>query len=115
MLMYNMVDLSRNAKAVVESVVKEGGALISSNGKPKAMMISAMGLDSIEADKMLWRLRMEKAIADAHRASIEAGTDKMTMDEINEMIAEVRAEAHAERETAGQTAIGRHNVKLQAV
>jgi len=71
---------------------KEHDLVVTSNGKPKALMISVGEEDFEETLTAIRRARAMEAVRSMQRRAAEAGLDKMTPDEIDAEIAAARAE-----------------------
>ena len=95
MRLYNMAELSRNAKSVVDTVAEEGSAVITSNGTPKTLMINIADGDFMELASLVRRILLEQAITATQLESTKRGTDNLSLDEINALIDEARTAAAA--------------------
>jgi len=93
MKLYNMAELSRNAKSVVESVTTDGSAVITSNGTPKTLMLNIEGSDLAQLISLARRMLLEQAITTTQIESAKRGMDQLSLDEINALIADARAAA----------------------
>lgn len=69
---------------------KEKDLIITSRGKPVALLTSIEGEDVVEELEVLRRLRALRALDNIHRRSVAAGTDKITDKEIETEIEAVR-------------------------
>ncbi|MCK5269601.1 MAG: type II toxin-antitoxin system Phd/YefM family antitoxin [Sedimentisphaerales bacterium] len=64
--------------------------VIISNGKPVAILLSVCEDDLEESLKAIRQARALTALEAMQRSSVQAGTDRMTLSEINEEIKSVR-------------------------
>jgi prevent-host-death family protein len=85
-------ELRINTAEVWEKLDKEKDLIITSNGKPIALMtgIAASNLENVLA--AVRRARGEWAIRQMRRSSQEKGTSKMAMSEIDEEVRKARQE-----------------------
>ena len=86
-------DLRLNPKQVWKKLRKEGFGIVTLNGKPQFLLSSIEPSQVEEALYLFRRIRAEMAIEAIGRQAREKGLDKMTMEEIDEVIQEVRREA----------------------
>jgi len=86
---------SRSGRSWAE-LGREREVVITSNGRPIAIL-SAVTEDNLEESlTAIRRARAMTAVAAMQQASVEAGTDRMTLDDINAVIAaERKARKHA--------------------
>jgi len=90
-------ELRTNTKELWETLDAQREVVLTNNGKPRAVVIST---DPAELEETLFMIRSARAKAAwyAIRAQSEAnGTGDMSLDEINEIIAETRAEMRAQK------------------
>lgn len=88
-------DLRSKSAKIQQELPKEKEMILTSNGKPIAIL-SATSAERIEESlAMLRRLRAMEAVDLMQRHSVEAGTDRMSLKEINKEIAAVRKERQA--------------------
>jgi len=90
----------------VISRVAYGGerVIISRNGNPQVALISIADLERLKQhDERLERIQKEalEALAASQAEAKRTGLDKMSDEEINRIVKEVRRELHAERERGG--------------
>lgn len=73
--------------------------VVTSNGRPVAILSAIEGGDFEQSLKDLRRARAVRAATELQSASLDNGTDRMTLTEINDVIADVRAKRrkHAHR------------------
>lgn len=83
-------DLRGNSAAIWRDLTDEGEMVITSNGRPVALLTSVDESDVEESLAAFRRARVERAIADLQRASIAQGTDTLPMDAIELEIRESR-------------------------
>lgn len=83
-------DLRSNSARVWRELPDEREMVVTSNGRPVAVLV-AVDEGSVEQSLAAWRrVRATQAIADIQRQSVQKGTDRISMDEIDAEIAEVR-------------------------
>ncbi|TLM72185.1 MAG: type II toxin-antitoxin system prevent-host-death family antitoxin [Actinobacteria bacterium] len=85
-------DLRAKSAEILRELPDEGEVVVTSHGKPVALMIP---VDEADLERTLdsWRRgRAMLAIVRTQLDSVARGTDKMTMEEIDALIAEVRRE-----------------------
>ncbi len=83
-------DLRGNSGAIWRDLPDEGEMVITSNGRPVAMLAAVDETDVEESIAAFRRVRAERAIADLQRASIAQGTDSMSMEAIDQEISDSR-------------------------
>jgi antitoxin (DNA-binding transcriptional repressor) of toxin-antitoxin stability system len=83
-------DLCSKSAQVWKDLPAEGETIITSNGRPIAIL-AAISESSLEDSLAAFRrARAVDAVADLQRRSVEQGTDRITMDEIEAKIKAVR-------------------------
>ena len=85
-------DFRTSPKNVWDKLHTKQELIITNNGKPSALMIL---IDESSFDETLNSIRQARAIRAVNRmqmASVKAGTDKMSLEEINAEIAAAREE-----------------------
>lgn len=88
-------DLRSKSAKIQRELPMEKEMILTSNGKPIAIL-SATSAERIEESlAMLRRLRAMEAVDLMQRRSVEAGTNRMSLKEINREIADVRKERQA--------------------
>ena len=88
-------DLRSKSAKIQRELPKEKDMILTSNGKPIAIL-SATSAERIERSlAMIRRLRAMEAVDLMQRGSVEAGTDRMSLKEINKEIAAARKERQA--------------------
>jgi len=83
-------ELRGQSAAVWKALAKEKDLVVTSNGKPVALLSETSEEQLEESLKILRRLRAQLAVTLMQRASLTAGTDRLTLNEINEEIDAVR-------------------------
>jgi antitoxin (DNA-binding transcriptional repressor) of toxin-antitoxin stability system len=83
-------DLRGNSAAIWRDLPDEGEMIITSNGRPVALLSSVDESDVEESLTAFRRARVERAIADLQRASVAQGTDTLSMDAIELEIMDAR-------------------------
>ena len=85
-------ELSKSPKKTLLSLDKDGKAVLTNNGKPKAILFR-IDVDSFEKTlSLLQKLEFLENINEMRLASIRNGNASMTLDEINKEIKIVRKE-----------------------
>ncbi len=83
-------DLRGNSARVWRELASEREMVVTSNGRPVAMLV-AVDESSVEQSLAAWRqVRATQAIADIQRESVRKGADRLSMDDIDAEIKEVR-------------------------
>jgi len=83
-------DLRNKPAQIRQSLLKEKDIVLTSNGKPFAI-VTLTSEDMLEKNlAMMRRIRAERAVASMQRQSMEIGTDRLSLDEINAEIAAAR-------------------------
>jgi antitoxin (DNA-binding transcriptional repressor) of toxin-antitoxin stability system len=83
-------DLRGHSAQVWRTLPEEREMVITSNGRPVALL-TAVDEGNVEQSLSAWRqVRATRAIADIQRQSVRNGTDRMSMDEIDDEIAQRR-------------------------
>ncbi|MBM3702174.1 MAG: type II toxin-antitoxin system Phd/YefM family antitoxin [Actinobacteria bacterium] len=88
-------DLRNNSAKIQRDLPKEKEMVLTSNGKPIAILTATSAEKIEESLAIIRRLRAIEAVNLMQRSSVEAGTDRMTLEEINKEIAAVRKEQKA--------------------
>ena len=73
--------------------------VVTSHGQPVALMVPVTGEDFEEKLRSFHAMELGRLVRKIQQDSVRKGTDKMTMEEIDEIIQEVRRE---HRQKAGQ-------------
>jgi antitoxin (DNA-binding transcriptional repressor) of toxin-antitoxin stability system len=82
-------DFRNKSAKVWEKLDKEKELVVTSNGRPIAIL-AAVSEENLEENlKVFRRTRAVSAVSELQRKSLERGTDKIILDQINE---EIRAE-----------------------
>ena len=85
-------ELRGHSAEVWRTLDEEHDIIVTSNGKPKALMIAIGEEDFEETLAAIRSARAAAAIRSMQKRGRQAGLDKMTLDEINAEIAVARAE-----------------------
>ncbi len=85
-------ELSEHPSRALATVSKAGRVLVTANGKPKAIMIPTSEETLVRDLEMLDRVTLAKAVEALRADSVKAGTDGLSMEEIDAEIAATRAE-----------------------
>jgi len=83
-------DLRSKSAQVWKELPQEREMIITSNGRPIAIIAAISDSDLEESLSAFRQARAVEAVASLQRRSVEMGNDKMTMDEINAEIKAVR-------------------------
>ncbi|MBU4257183.1 MAG: type II toxin-antitoxin system Phd/YefM family antitoxin [Candidatus Omnitrophica bacterium] len=88
-------DLRSKSAKIQRELPQEKEMVLTSNGKPIAIL-TATSADRIEESlAMIRQVRAMRAVDSMQRRSMEAGTGRMSLEEINKEIATVRRERQA--------------------
>jgi len=83
-------DLRSNSARVWRELPDEKEMVVTSNGRPVAVL-TTVDESNVEQSLAAWRrVRATQAIADIQRLSVQKGTDRMSMREIDSEIKQVR-------------------------
>jgi hypothetical protein len=85
-------DMRTRPGEVWQQLQDEGDLIVTSSGRPFALMISAEGEDVEALLLALRRARAQLAVSKMRRQAGEAGLDRMTMDDIDAEIRQARSE-----------------------
>lgn len=88
-------DLRSRSAEIQRELPKEKEMVLTSNGKPIAILTATSAERIEESLAMIRRLRAMEAVDLMQRRSVEAGTDRMSLKEINKEIAAARKERRA--------------------
>jgi antitoxin (DNA-binding transcriptional repressor) of toxin-antitoxin stability system len=83
-------DLRSKSAQVWKELPREREMIITSNGRPIAIIAAISDSDLEESLSAFRQARAVEAVASLQRRSVEMGNDKMTMDEIDAEIKAVR-------------------------
>jgi prevent-host-death family protein len=87
---FTVRDLRTSPKVVWDTLKEEKEVIITNNGRPSAVMIPINEHDFDDVLATLRQVNAKRAVARMQQASLKAGLDKMTLDEINAEIAAAR-------------------------
>lgn len=83
-------DLRNKPAQVRQSIIKEKDVVLTSNGKPFAI-VTVTSEENLEKNlEMIRRLRAENAVSDMQEKSMAIGNNQLSLDKINAEIAAVR-------------------------
>ena len=85
-------DMRTRPGEVWQQLQQEGDLIVTSSGRPFALMISAEGEEVEELLLALRRARAQLAVARMRKQAGSAGLEHMSLDEINAEIRQARAE-----------------------
>jgi antitoxin (DNA-binding transcriptional repressor) of toxin-antitoxin stability system len=83
-------DLRGKSGQIWKELPKEGEMVVTSNGRPIAILAAINDATLEESLAAFRKARAIEAVASLQRRSVELGTDKISMDEINAEISDVR-------------------------
>ena len=89
---YSVRDLRNTPKAIWDDLSKGTEVIITNNGRPSALMLDISNGDFEETMRAVRQARAIAAVKRMQKASVKAGLDKMSLDEINAEIALIREE-----------------------
>lgn len=84
-----------HAAAIWKKLSKEKEFIITSNGKPVAVLSAVNGTDVEESLRILRQARAAAAVKAMQKKSVEQGLHGMGLQEINKLIKETRKTHHA--------------------
>jgi prevent-host-death family protein len=84
-----MAELSRRTRQTLLSA-QTGPVVVLSNGRPTGVIVGIDGLDAAEAERVARRVLAERAVAAIGAEAVERGLDLMTLEQVNQVIAESR-------------------------
>lgn len=85
-------DLCSNSAKIQRELPKEKGMVLISNGKPIAILTATSAERIEESLSIIRRLRAMEAVDYMQRQSVEAGADRVSLEEINKEITAARKE-----------------------
>jgi PHD/YefM family antitoxin component YafN of YafNO toxin-antitoxin module len=85
-------ELRTSTAKINDMLADDGKIVVTSNGKPKAIMIQVNEADFEDALAMLNQAKFARAISNIRASAQRSGASKMTLDEINAEIAQSRKE-----------------------
>lgn len=95
-------DFRTRLRAVREALAREEDAVLTANGKPLAIMLPVTAETFDEALDLVHRLRALRAIRDIRLRAAQTGTNKLTMTQIDKIIAKSRSERKAQARRTGR-------------
>jgi len=85
-------ELRTSTSKINDMLTDDGKIVVTSNGKPKAVMIQVNENDFEETLAVLNQIKLAKAINNIRRTAQSSGASEMSLDEINAEIAQSRKE-----------------------
>ena len=85
-------ELRTSTAKISDMLSGDGKIVVTSNGKPKAIMIQVSEGDFEETLAVINQIKLAKAINNIRAAAKRSGASEMTLDEINAEIAQSRKE-----------------------
>ncbi|MFH1646042.1 MAG: type II toxin-antitoxin system Phd/YefM family antitoxin [Candidatus Omnitrophota bacterium] len=83
-------DLRNKPAQVRQSIIKEKDVVLTSNGKPFAI-VTLTSEETLEKNlEIIRRLRAENAVSSMQEKSLDIGTNQLSLDKINAEIKDVR-------------------------
>jgi|GEM_PF-1177885 antitoxin (DNA-binding transcriptional repressor) of toxin-antitoxin stability system len=96
----SMRELQKSGGEIREALANDGRVVITTAGKPTALMIPIGETDFEETLTLVNQMKFAKAVRDIRQEAAQKGLDNMTIDEINAVIAQYRKERR-EKEMQG--------------
>jgi len=93
-------ELQKSGGEMKEALANDDKIVITTAGKPTALMIRVGETDFEETLTLLNQVKLAKSIRDMQRTAVRNGLENMTMEEIDAEIAQYRKEKR-EKETQG--------------
>ena len=93
-------EMRNSPKMIWDALDAQKDVVITSNGKPRALMIDIRDDDLTEITSMLISARANRAFMEIRAEAVRNGTANMSMEEINAEIAAYRAEKRAAESNA---------------
>ena len=85
-------ELRTSTAKINDMLTDDGKIVVTSNGKPKALMIQVNEADFEETLAVLNQVKLTRAINNIRASAQRSGASAMTLDEINKEIAQSRIE-----------------------
>ena len=85
-------ELRERSASVWKALVEEKDMVITSNGKPIALLSATSGESLEESLSALRRARAQGAVTAMQQASLKAGSDRMSLDDVNAETSAARAD-----------------------
>lgn len=85
-------ELRERSASIWKALVEEKDMVITSNGKPIALLSATSGESLEESLSAIRRARAQAAATAMQQASLKAGSDRMSLDDINAEVSATRAE-----------------------
>jgi PHD/YefM family antitoxin component YafN of YafNO toxin-antitoxin module len=92
-------ELRTSTAKINEMLMDDGKIVVTSNGKPKAIMIQVSESDFEETLKTLNQVRLTRAINNIRLSAEQSGASDLTMDDIDAEIDQARRERRARQVT----------------
>ncbi|MDR3001939.1 MAG: hypothetical protein LBU89_11830 [Fibromonadaceae bacterium] len=83
-------EFSKSPQTVLSSLSRKRGVVLTHRGKPSAFLIKTDDKDFEMLSNMLMQIEFKKAISEVRAESKRNGNSKMTLKQINELIADAR-------------------------
>ncbi len=84
-----------NPRPVFEALAEENEVVITSRGKPVALLVGVSGDDLEETVRLVRRAKAQAAVSQMRKAAASEGLDSMSREEIEEEISAARSERAA--------------------
>ncbi|MPZ29589.1 MAG: hypothetical protein GEV13_01090 [Rhodospirillales bacterium] len=95
-------DFRTRPRAVREALAREEDAVLTANGKPLAIMLPVTAETFDEALDLVHRLRALRAVRDIRLRAAQTGANRLTMTQIDRIIAKSRSERKAQARRTGR-------------
>lgn len=80
-----------NPRPIFESLDEEGEVIITSRGKPVALLLGVTGDDLEDTVRLVRRARAQSAVSKMRKTTAQTGLDGMSGEEVEEEIAATRS------------------------
>ena len=88
-------ELRTSTARINEMLTEDGKIVVTSNGKPRAIMIQVSEADFEETLKMINQIKLTRAINNIRKSAEQSGAADLTMDDIDAEISQARRERRA--------------------
>ena len=83
-------ELAKSTNQLKEALIDDGKIVVTSAGKPTALMIQVSEANFEETLALLNQLMLSKSVRDMRQIAAQNGLENLSMDEINQEIAQCR-------------------------
>ena len=95
-------DFRSRPRAVQDALARNEEAVLTANGKPVAIMVPVTAETFDSALDLLRRMRAIQLLGDIRQRAAQNGTDKLTMSDIDNVIARTRKARRAQAKQTGR-------------